>query len=137
MWSEFFSRLFYIYWSLYKLIVKIYNRKTKEYNEEKGQELRQKCFDGDYKSVRDLLNQNVNPNYTDKKAEDWESKSQSPLLVTCLNNSNTHTEIAKLLIMNKADINFKNAYGQTPLGESVRCKNYDLIEFLENNGAKK
>lgn len=46
-----------------------------------------------------------------------------------------HTEIAKYLISNSADINVQNRMGETPLHQAIECRNMKLIKLLLKSGA--
>ncbi len=87
------------------------------------------CFYRQYdpKFVKELVAKGANVNDTTTLGV-----QVSPLMVaaSCGNSS-----IVKYLIKEGANVNYKNNYGTTPLGESILSANYDVALILLNNGA--
>ena len=50
--------------------------------------------------------------------------------------SKGHEKIAELLIKNKADVNYVDAYGKTPLDLTAMHDNEDVAAILIKNGGK-
>lgn len=83
----------------------------------------------DSKFVKDLVAKGANVNDTTDNAPYAQS---SPLMEAagCGNSS-----IVEYLIKEGADINYRNNFGATPLGESILTEKYDVALILLNSGA--
>lgn len=83
----------------------------------------------DSKFVKDLVAKGANVNDTTDNAP---YAQYSPLMEAagCGNSS-----IVEYLIKEGADINYRNNFGATPLGESILTEKYDVALILLNSGA--
>lgn len=83
----------------------------------------------DCKFVKALVAKGANVNDTTNNAPNAQA---SPLMAAARSGNSS---IVEYLIKQGADINFKNNFGSTPLGESILTKKYDIALILLNNGA--
>ncbi|MFV8346883.1 ankyrin repeat domain-containing protein [Flavobacterium sp. ZB4P13] len=79
-------------------------------------------------NVDELLKQNANPNFTEENS--WMKVN---LLITAVNNDNY--EIAKKLIENKANVNWKDGFNTDALLYACSKGNIKIVNLLLENGA--
>lgn len=83
----------------------------------------------DSKFVNALVAKGANVNDTTNNAP---NAQVSPLMAAARSGNSS---IVEYLIKQGADINYKNNFGSTPLGESILTQKYDVALILLNNGA--
>ena len=98
-----------------------------------GQDNNEKLYSaitrGDTLIVRQLLNNDADPNYIIASGP-WMKVN---MLITAVNNGNI--DIAKMLIAKNANVNWKDGFNTTALMYAAAKGNKDMVILLLNNGA--
>lgn len=94
---------------------------------EAGSKLCALAFEGFTKELNDYLKYGINPDEADYDKRCALHLAAAEGVVSCV----------KILIEYKADVNFADRWGQTPLDEAVASKQRHVIEFLQQNGGKR
>lgn len=87
---------------------------------------------GDVKLVKTLINANATINLN-AGSSDLRRRTQTPLHYASINN---HSEVIKVLVKAKANINAKDADGLTPLQHAIRRGHQDAALILMSAGAE-
>lgn len=86
----------------------------------------------DTKYLTALLRHGANPNDEEVgERKDDNSTRNTPLLVACKN----ALEKVEVLVNAGANVDYRNEYNQTPLGESLLTDNLDIVLYLLEHGA--
>ena len=99
------------------------------FGQDSNKKLYQAIVKGDTTSVRQLLNDKADPNYIEASGP-WMKVN---MLITSVNNGNL--DIVKILIANKADVNWKDGFKTTALMYAASKGNKDIVALLLDNGA--
>ena len=97
------------------------------YGQNKNEKLYRAIIKSDTSAVRQLLNEKANPNYI-KSAGPWMKVN---MLITGIKNVN----IVKMLIANKADVNWRDGFNTTALMYAASNGNKEIVMLLLENGA--
>ncbi len=88
-----------------------------------------KYYDSKYAEALLKYGANVNETQTDIENQD---KTKTALMVVV---KTGNLDLVKLLVLNGANINYKNEFGQSALSECVMQEKYEVAIFLLRNGA--
>lgn len=98
-----------------------------------AQNLNEKLYEAvaknDLKKTEKLINKGADVNFV-KKSGPWMKVS---LLITAVNNKNN--EITKILLKNKADVNWKDGFKTSAILYAANSGNTELLKLLLNYGA--
>jgi ankyrin repeat protein len=97
--------------------------------QDRNEQLYQSIAKNEKAQVVQLLKDGANANYI-KSSGPWMKVS---MLITAVNNSNI--EIVKLLLENKAEVNWKDGFQTTALIYAASKGNKDMVILLLDNGA--
>jgi ankyrin repeat protein len=99
------------------------------FGQDNNEKLYKAIVKGDSSLVKQLLNNKADPNYI--KAEGPWMKVN--MLITAVNNENIN--IVKMLIINKADVKWKDGFKTTALMYAASTGNKEIVVLLLDNGA--
>ncbi|HTO16764.1 MAG TPA: ankyrin repeat domain-containing protein [Edaphocola sp.] len=99
------------------------------FGQDNNKRLYQAILKKDTISVRQLLSEKADPNYIEESGS-WMKVN---MLITAVNNGNI--EIVKMLISNKADVNWKDGFNTTAIIYAASTGNKDIVVLLLENGA--
>ncbi|KKX53307.1 ankryin [Brevibacillus borstelensis cifa_chp40] len=116
---------------LFQLSAVFHHGQTKNYNDNYDETFNPNEFiraaqNGNVDEVKPFIQNNMNPDVTD-------NDGRTVLLHAVIGKKH---EVAEYLLMNKADPNIKDFYGDLPLKISREINDAKLTELLERNGAK-
>lgn len=93
--------------------------------------LQSAIISADLPVVKLLLSHGANPNFP---KDDRDSYGR-PLLIAPLLSKVSALEIVQRLVEAKADVNYRDFIGQTPLMSAVKARNLDVVKYLVQHGA--
>lgn len=97
--------------------------------QDKGEQLYEAVTKNDKEKVEKLIENGAEVNYV-KQAGPWMKVN---LLITAVNNKNTN--IAKLLLDNKADVNWKDGFNTSAILYAASSGSIDMVKLLLEYGA--
>lgn len=120
-----------ILFSLFALIISLFASLTSiaQTSTDKSDQLFQAVRKSQVPLVKAFLDQNADPNYI-KATGPW---MKTNLLITAVNKENL--EVVKLLVLHKADINWKDGFNTSALMYAGTKGNKEIFLYLLENGA--
>jgi uncharacterized protein len=99
------------------------------FGQDNNVKLYQAITKNDTSLVKEMLNDKADPNFVVTQGS-WMKVN---MLITAVNNGNI--DIVRLLIVNKADVNWKDGFKTTALMYAASKGNKEILVLLLNNGA--